>query len=245
MLLKESVPGSKFRGSKVKLINEAFTMAEIIIKQIPVGPLHVLTYIVFCSKTREAAIIDPAGDEEKLAAMVTGDGLGVRYILNTHGHADHVLANKKLKDLFRVPTCMHEEDDRFFSREEVREKSAKELGLPPPEPVDIRLRDGDVLDLGELKLEVIHTPGHTPGSVCFLIGGHLFTGDTLFVGAVGRTDLIGASLDTLLMSVEEKLLPLPKNTVIWPGHDYGETSNSTIGKEMEENPYITDFILAS
>ena len=117
------------------------------------------------------------------------------------------------------------------------------LGLPPSDPADIKLKDGDILEVGSLNIEVIHTPGHTPGSVCYLVGENLFTGDTLFVGAAGRTDLIGGSLDTLIKSIENKLIVLPKQTIVWPGHDYGESPSSTIGREMEENLYITDFIL--
>ena len=218
-------------------------MDKIIIKQIPIGPLQVLAYLVACYRTKEAVIIDPAGEEEQLYAMVEEEEVKVKYILNTHGHPDHVLANQSLKVLLDAPTCMHEADDQFFSEKEVRKSAAKELGLPLSGPVDIRLMDGDVLKVGDLRIKIIHTPGHTPGSVCFLINGNLFTGDTLFVGAVGRTDLIGASLDTLLKSLEERLLTLPKDTVIWPGHDYGETPTSTISWEMQENPYITDFIL--
>jgi len=218
-------------------------MEDTIIKQIPIGPLQVLTYLVACPHTKEAVIIDPAGEEGRISAMVEEEDLKIKYILNTHGHADHVLANQRLKRIFSVPTCMHDLDVQFFSQREIREKSSKELGLPPSDPADIALRDGDVMDVGRLKIEVIHTPGHTPGSVCFLVNGNLFTGDTLFVGAVGRTDLVGASLDSLLDSLEKRLIVLPKDTVIWPGHDYGETPTSTIGREMEENPYITDFIL--
>ena len=232
-----------YTPEKIPTFPEAIQLYKIIIKQIPVGPLQVLTYLVACPRSKEAVIIDPAGEGERLSAMVEEEGVKVKYILNTHGHPDHVLANQSLKVLLNAPTCMHEVDDQFFSEKEVRKSAAKELGLPPPDPVDIRLKDGDVLEVGDLKIEVILTPGHTPGSVCFLVNGHLFTGDTLFVGAVGRTDLTGASLDTLLKSLEEKLLALPKDTVIWPGHDYGETPTSTISREMEENPYITDFIL--
>ncbi len=218
---------------------------EVIVKQISVGPLQVLTYLVACPHTRRAVIIDPAGDEERVLTLIKEEDFRVEYILNTHGHADHVLANRKLKDILSVPVCMHEDDDRFFSDNEVREKSAKELGLPPPDPADIRLKDKDVLEVGSLRIEVIHTPGHTPGSVCFLVNGNLFTGDTLFVGAVGRTDLTGGSLDALLESLEKRVITLPKETVIWPGHDYGETPTSTIGREIKENPYITDFILSN
>ena len=216
---------------------------KLILKQIPVGPFQVMTYLAACPQTREGVIIDPAGEEDNLLSLIEKQDVKVKYILNTHGHADHVFGNQKLKDSLKVPVCMHEEDDRFFADEAVREKSLEELGLPPSDPADIRLKDGDVLKAGTLKVEVIHTPGHTPGSVCYLIDGNLFSGDTLFVGAVGRTDLIGGSLDTLLESLEKRLIVLPKETIVWPGHDYGDSPTSTIGREMEENPYITDFIL--
>jgi hydroxyacylglutathione hydrolase len=217
---------------------------KTIIKQIPLGPFQVMTYIVACPKTLEAVIIDPAGEEDKILALVQTQGVKVKYILNTHGHSDHVLGNLKLKEVLNVPVCMHEADDRFFSDPAVREKSSKELGLPAPDPADITLKADDIIKVGTLNIKVIHTPGHTPGSVCFLVDGNLFCGDTLFVGAVGRTDLIGGSLETLLGSLEKKLIVLPKETMVWPGHDYGDTPTSTIGREMEENPYITDFILS-
>ena len=210
----------------------------------PLGPFQVMTYLVACPHTREAVIIDPAGEEDKILAFIQTQGVTVKYILNTHGHSDHVLGNPKLKEVLNVPVCMHEADDRFFSDQEVREKSSKELGLPPPDPVDIRLKDEDILEVGTLNIKVIHTPGHTPGSVCYLVNGNLFCGDTLFVGAVGRTDLIGGSLETLLESLAKRVIVLSKETIVWPGHDYGDTPTSTIGREMEENPYITDFILA-
>ena len=216
---------------------------KTIIKQIPLGPFQVMTYLVVCPHTRETVIIDPAGEEDKLLALIKTEGFKVKYILNTHGHSDHVLGNPKLKEVLNVPVCMHEADDRFFSDQAVREKSSKELGLPPPDPADIRLKDEDIVEVGTLKIKVIHTPGHTPGSVCYLVDGNLFCGDTLFVGAVGRTDLIGGSLETLLESLEKRLIALPKETIVWPGHDYGDTPTSTIGREMEENLYITDFIL--
>jgi glyoxylase-like metal-dependent hydrolase (beta-lactamase superfamily II) len=219
-------------------------MSELVlVKQIPVGSYEVFTYIVACAETRQAVVVDPAGEEDRLADLIQKEGYTLKYILNTHGHADHVLASERLRDLFGAPTCMHEADVAFFSDDAVKEKMSKELGLSFDAPTDIHLKDGDVLDVGNLKIEVLHTPGHTPGSVCFLTEGNLFTGDTLFVGAAGRTDLTGASLDTLIESIREKLLNLPRDTVVWPGHDYGDTPTSTMGREMEENVYITDFIL--
>ncbi len=218
-------------------------MNRVIIKQVKVGAFQVFTYIVACPETRKAVVIDPAGEEEKLLSLIKEEAFIIEHILDTHGHADHVLANEHLKNALAVPTCMHELEIQFFSQTEVRDLTAKELGLQPPDPADVPLRDGDVLKVGTLEIKVIHTPGHTPGSVCYFVEGNLFTGDTLFVGAAGRTDLTGGSLEMLLDSIENKILTLPEETVIWPGHDYGDTPTSTLGREMEENPYITDFIL--
>lgn len=218
-------------------------MDPVIIKQIPVGAFEVFTYIVACAETREAVVIDPAGASERLSEILTQEGFKARYLLNTHGHADHVLANESLRDLLNVPVCMHEADVLFFSRKDVQDKISKELGLSFTAAVDQALKDGDTLGVGSLRIQVLHTPGHTPGSVCFLVEGNLFTGDTLFVGAAGRTDLTGGSLETLIDSIEKKILPLPGETVIWPGHDYGDTPSSTLAREREENIYITDFIL--
>ena len=218
-------------------------MSHPIIRQIKVGAFQVFTYIVACPETRQAVVIDPAGEEERLLSLIKEEAFTIRYILATHGHADHVLASERLKKALAVPTCLHELDIQFFSQKEVRDLTAKELGLQPPAPADVPLKDGDVLNVGTLETKVIHTPGHTPGSVCYFVEGNLFTGDTLFVGAAGRTDLTGGSLEMLIDSIENKILPLPRETVIWPGHDYGDTPTSTLGREMEENPYITDFIL--
>ena len=216
---------------------------KIIIRQINVGAYQVNCYLIACPETREGVIIDPGGDAEEIVRVIEEEGLKPLMIINTHGHADHVIANRELAKGLGIPTCMHEADDIFFGGKEVREASEKELGLPPPGPTDRRLRDGDQIAVGTLTLEVIHTPGHTPGSVCFLVADNLFTGDTLFVGDVGRTDLTGGSLDTLLESIKTRIIVLPGFTRVWPGHDYGETPTSTLDWEMKENPYITDFIL--
>ena len=208
------------------------------------GAYQVNTYLVFCPETREGVIIDPGGDSDKILKIIRENDIRVKYILNTHGHADHILANQQLRKHLGAQIAVHSDDDLFFSRPEIQEKSAKELGLSAPGAADIRLTDGQRLAVGELEIEVLHTPGHTPGSVCFLVGGNLFSGDTLFVGDVGRTDLTGGSFDTLLQSIREKIIVLPGETTVWPGHNYGETPTSTLAWEMTENPYITDFILA-
>jgi glyoxylase-like metal-dependent hydrolase (beta-lactamase superfamily II) len=162
--------------------------------------------------------------------MAQEAGVRVLYLLHTHGHQDHTAGARATQALTGGTLAMHRADAEFF-------------GSPEAPLAELLLDDGQELPLGELTMRVIHTPGHSPGSVCFLVGGHLFSGDTLFVGAVGRTDLAGASLEELLHSIEHKLLPLPEETVVLPGHEYGETPTSTLGWERRENPFVTDFIL--
>ncbi len=215
-----------------------------LVQALTVGPWQVRTYLLACPRTRQGVIIDPGGEEARISGLARLAGISVRYILNTHGHGDHTQGNQSLKEIFHCPVGMHVDDDDFFATDE--ELQALEGHLQPsvnPARADLRLVDGQVIEVGDLAIQVIHTPGHSPGSVCFLAGDHLFTGDTLFVGAVGRTDLPGASLDQLLLSIKEKILPLPPETVILPGHDYGENPTSTLEWECRENPFITEFIL--
>lgn len=215
-----------------------------VIQRIVTGDYQVNTYIVSCRETKEGLIIDPGGSVEEIVSQIRNNEIQAKYILNTHGHADHILANRELKKKLKLQICMHEEDDSFFSKPDILKIEEKELGLSIPGKADVRLKDGDVIQVGKLKIKVIHTPGHSPGSTCFLVSGNLFTGDTLFVGDVGRSDLTGGSFETLLQSIKEKIIVLPGETKVWPGHDYGEMPSSTLAWEMEENPYITDFILA-
>ena len=209
------------------------------------GPFNLNTYVLACKNTREAIIIDPGGPAESLMALVKGKGLIPLRILNTHGHADPFFSTHFFKNEFPVPSCLHGDDDDFFRDPDVREKTRKAVGLPPPYPADVRLAHGDVIRFGETTLTVIHTPGHTPGSSCFLCEGHLFTGDAIFVGEAGRTDLPGGNLPLLIDSIKTRIMPLDKKTMIHPGHHHGEEFESTLEKEMTENIYITDFILGS
>jgi glyoxylase-like metal-dependent hydrolase (beta-lactamase superfamily II) len=135
---------------------------------------------------------------------------------------------------------MHRLDWEFFSRPQMQAQ-AKAEGFPPLTRVDLPVEDGHRLPLGSWEFMIIHTPGHTPGAICLYLPGHLFTGDTLFVEAAGRTDLPGGSLNALIQSLEEKILPLPDDTIVWPGHDYGGSASSTLAQEKENNPFLTDF----
>lgn len=198
--------------------------------------MGVCCYIASCEKTRKAAIIDPGGDEQKILAEIKSQNLTVDLIIATHGHPDHVCGNRKIQEETTAKIVMHEEDAAFFEQAEVKNYFAM-LGLEPSPPTDIRVKEGDKIDIGEESFEVIHTPGHTPGGMCLYNLPDLITGDTLFVGGLGRTDFPGGSHEELIKSIRTKLLVLPEETVIWPGHGYGG-STSTIGSEAKTNPFL-------
>jgi len=198
--------------------------------------MGVCCYIVSCEKTRKAAIIDPGGDEERILAACKKEGLTVDYIIATHGHPDHVCGNGPIKEATGAKIIMHRDDADFFAQPQVKEYFSM-LGLAESPPPDILVKDGDIITIGEEQLRVIHTPGHTPGGMCLYNAPDCITGDTLFVGGVGRTDFPGGSMQELSRSIRERLLTLPKETVVWPGHGYGG-SKSTIGEEAQSNPYF-------
>ncbi|MGC8719008.1 MAG: MBL fold metallo-hydrolase [Thermodesulforhabdaceae bacterium] len=216
-------------------------MERLRIIQLPVGPLEVFCYIVYDQETGEGIVIDPAGEPEKILKILKDNNITLKYIINTHAHADHTAENQVIREATGAPVVMHRLDDEFSRTQESIEWNRK-LGFEPPPPADICVEDGSELSLRNFTVRFIHTPGHTPGSCCILVGNNLFTGDTLFVGAVGRTDLPGSSFQALLESLKKLLDLLPTETVIWPGHDYGDTPTSTLGAERETNPYITDFL---
>ena len=173
-------------------------MNRIEIIQLPLGPYTVNTYIVACRETGLSTIIDPAGEPQTIIDTLIRKKLSPVLILNTHGHPDHLLANASLKAALEIPICMHAEDNGYYA-EAPEIKNLEELtGLTADTVADRLLTDGEAIPLGATSIRVLHTPGHTPGSCCFLIDGHLFTGDTLFVGDVGRTDLKGGSFNRLI-----------------------------------------------
>ena len=199
--------------------------------------MDVFCYLVSCPRTKEAVVIDPAGDEEKVVKRIEQKKLRLTYIVNTHGHGDHTCGNAKMRDLTGAKIVVHELDAPMLSSEHGRQM-ARQLGLAQSPPPDITVKDGDHIIAGDVSLEVLHTPGHTPGGMCLLGEGNLFTGDTLFVGAIGRTDVPGASLAQFMKSIHGRLLTLPGETIVWPGHDYGFRPSSTIADEMKTNPWL-------
>jgi hydroxyacylglutathione hydrolase len=208
----------------------------MLIKQMTVGTMAVCCYIVGCEDTGEGIVIDPGGDDEKVIDMIKKEKISIKYIVNTHGHPDHVCGNSRLKEETGAPIVMHEEDVAFFARSDM-ENYFSMLGLAASPPPDKSVKDGDVLEVGNLSFEIIHTPGHTPGGICLYSKPHLFSGDTLFVGAIGRTDFPGGDMAIFMRSINERLLTLPADTIVWPGHGYGG-SQSTIEKEKKSNPFL-------
>jgi glyoxylase-like metal-dependent hydrolase (beta-lactamase superfamily II) len=213
---------------------------SLIVLSEKIGSLEVITYLVACPASGEALVVDPGGPAPVLAARLGQEGWRLRWIVNTHGHADHVAGNDLWAAQTGAPIVMHHLDWEFFRRPEMQAQSQAE-GFPPLTRVDLAVADGHLLPLGHWQAQVLHTPGHTPGAICLSFPGHLFTGDTLFVEAAGRTDLPGGSLDQLIQSLQEKIMPLPDDTRIWPGHDYGGATISTLGEEKVNNPFLTDF----
>ncbi len=212
----------------------------MILESYTVGSLAVKAYILGCPETGEAAVVDPAGSEEMLVEEIKKKGLRLRYILNTHGHPDHTSGNERMKELTGAPVLMHQADDLLFRDPQV---SAMFLawGFKPAPAADQHIAHGDIIKIGSLSFEVIHTPGHSPGSVCFYGHNLILTGDTIFVGAAGRTDLPGGSFDTMIESIKNRILPLPDETIVLPGHDYGPSPTSTLGREKETNPYLREY----
>ncbi len=206
------------------------------IRQMEVGRFSVFAYLVGSEATGEALVIDPAGDEELLAREAEKNKLQIKYIVNTHSHLDHVMGNKKMKELTGAKIVIHEDDAPYLVNQPAHVMQM--FGAVPSPPADIAVRENDLVTVGDISLKVIHTPGHSPGAICLYTPGLVFTGDTLFVGGVGRTDLEGGSWQVLVNSIRDKIFTLPDSTVVLPGHNYGSASKSTIGMEKVHNPYV-------
>jgi hydroxyacylglutathione hydrolase len=198
-----------------------------------VGPLDTNCYLVYCDKTLDCAIIDPGADADRIFPLIAEQELKPVLILNTHGHIDHVGANRDVKDKFGVPLGIHALDGPMLEKILEFELSLF-LGAKESPPADRFLKDGDIISIGKSALRVLHTPGHTPGSVSFLADEILFSGDTLFNGGVGRTDLPGGSTRDLEASIRDRILTLPPQTIVLPGHGPW----TTVGEESESNPFL-------
>lgn len=205
----------------------------MIIKKLEVGPIMANCFIVGCESTKEAVVIDPGDDADRILMTLAKSELKVKYLINTHGHFDHVGANKRMKEVTGAQLAVHPDDEPMYKE---LSRSAMMFGLSAENspPADIHLKDGDEISFGTITLKVIHTPGHSRGGICLYTKGRLFAGDTLFAGSIGRTDLNGGDYDTLISSIKEKLLVLEPDTIVYTGHG----PETTIGNEKRMNPFL-------
>lgn len=204
--------------------------------QIPLAKMATFAYIAADRLSKTCALIDPAFETDKILGIVKEKNYRVTHLINTHCHSDHSAGNADIIARTGARLMIHRLDAKAL-KGFGNKLLTKILGGKKSPPPNRLLDDGDTINIGEKSLTVIHTPGHTPGGICLYCEGNLFAGDTLFVGSVGRTDLPGGSLNTLIASVKKKLYVLPGNTIVWPGHHYGATNYSTIEKEKRTNPF--------
>ena len=205
----------------------------MIVKDLTVGPIMANCFILGCEDTKQAAVIDPGDEADRILMTLAESALTVKYIINTHGHFDHVSANKRLKDVTGADILIHPLDAPMLDQ---LAAAASAWGFssensPPP---DRLLEDGDIVTVGNIELTVLHTPGHTPGGISLHADGAVFVGDTLFAGSIGRTDFPGGDFDTLKTSIQQKLYTLDDDVVVYPGH----MGLTRIGQEKRTNPFV-------
>jgi glyoxylase-like metal-dependent hydrolase (beta-lactamase superfamily II) len=198
--------------------------------------MAVFAYIVGDAESGEGLVIDPAANVDGIISTAKKNNIQIKYIVNTHGHVDHIAGNTEMKNKTGAQIIVHEEDADLLVH--TPPMIFKMFGAKQSPPADITVKDGDHITVGNVSLKVLHTPGHTPGGMSLYTTGYVFTGDTLFVEAVGRTDLPGGSWQVMHRSIMDKLCTLPDETEVMPGHNYGSMPTSTIGHEKIYNPYL-------
>jgi glyoxylase-like metal-dependent hydrolase (beta-lactamase superfamily II) len=205
----------------------------LLIKTLAVGPIMANCHIVACEETRRAAVIDPGDEADRILMALAEEKLTVQFIVNTHGHFDHVGANRRLKDATGAELLIHASDAPML---EGLPRAAAAFGLsaessPPP---DRTVADGETFTAGNISFTVLHTPGHSPGGISIHADKAVFVGDALFAGSIGRTDFEGGDFHTLISSIKKKLFPLGDDVTVYTGHGPA----TTIGQEKQTNPFL-------
>jgi len=205
----------------------------MILRTLAVGPFQTNCYILGCERTKEAAVIDPGGDADKILIALAKNSLRCIYIINTHGHFDHSTENRRLKEVTGAQLLIHRADAPMILRQgaDVRKWGMNIDDSPPP---DHYVEEGDMITFGDISLKVLHIPGHSPGAIALLTDKLVFVGDTLMAGSIGSTDFPGADYEDLIRYVKEKIFTLGDDVVVYPGH--GPKTN--VGRERRTNPFF-------
>jgi glyoxylase-like metal-dependent hydrolase (beta-lactamase superfamily II) len=218
----------------------------MILESAAVGPFFKNGYVVGCENTRKAVFIDPGDEVEQLLAFIAAERLDVTHILLTHAHVDHVSGVAEAKRALGVPIYLHK-DDLFLYKKAVPHGMIFGLTVEEPPPIDVFYEGEGPIEFGDYRVRVVHTPGHCPGGVCLAISKtgdasppHLFVGDTLFAGSIGRTDLPGGDYATLLKAITERLFAFPDESIVYSGHG----PETTIGRERQTNPFVLEYLAA-
>ncbi len=205
----------------------------MVIERWAVEPFLKNGYVLACSKMRQAAYIDPGDESAQALDWIEGSGYELASVLLTHAHIDHICGIGSVIQRRKAPIYLHPDDEPLYNALEAQSQWFG-LSCPPAPPVDRHLSEKEEVKVGELRLKVHHTPGHSPGGVCLEVGNHVFCGDAIFAGSIGRTDLPGASQAVLMRSIRDKILTLGDEKILHPGHG----PDSTIGHERRTNPFI-------
>lgn len=209
----------------------------LIIKQIEMGPMMNFTYIIGCAETLEAAVVDPAWDVPAILDVARGLRLRICHLLVTHAHPDHVNGLEEMLEKTGAKAYLNVEEIDYGREMAARYKVSID-SLKRHTANILAVSDGEEISVGKILVRCLHTPGHSPGSQCFLAGKNLFTGDTLFVDACGRVDLPGSDPGKLWWSLNRKLRALEDDIIVYPGHDYADKPTSSLGEQKHSNPYM-------
>ena len=205
------------------------------IKALTVGPIMENCYILYDENTLEGIIVDPGDDATDILSVVNSLKLTIKYIVDTHGHADHIGANEELHAKLNAKLAIHPADEPMLTDPQLNLSDCGYMGRKIISPVaDVLLHEGDIISFGSCNLKVVHTPGHTPGGICLVGEGVVISGDSLFAGSIGRTDFSNGSMHDLIENLKAKILTLDSSYKVYPGHG-GAT---TIGYERRANPYL-------
>lgn len=205
----------------------------MIIEKLSSGVYGANCYIIASESTKDGIIIDPADNTKGLMELIEKKNLNIRYIILTHGHGDHIGGIRELKESTNSEILIHKEDKEMLENKDLNLSSQMPMVMVEIKP-DRVLEDGEIIDFGDIKAEIIHTPGHTKGCISIKIDNNIFTGDTLFKGSIGRTDLYGGSYDNIIASIKDKLMTYDDEIKVYPGHG----PMSTIGYERNTNPFL-------